>query len=208
MNSQSPAAPLPDLRGASVLIADDHPDTLQMFRQFLTDAGATVFTARSGAEALAIVQRVLPSIVVIDITMADRDVASPIAELRKLAGGTALPVIGMTGWPLTSLNGDWKALDFKVVLKKPVDPNDLCTLISKYFRDAVISPANFKVADLVSSPSKPDWVGEVVSTSRLRNGYVVVRWRTSSGTSLQPLEERTDVLVPLRPVKRAESSAG
>src|SRR5207237_1091262 len=54
------------------------------------------------------------------------------------------------------------------------------------------SAAIFKVGDLVTSPSREDWRGEVVAVSRLGNGFVTVRWRTSAGTSLQSMEERVD----------------
>ena len=62
------------------------------------------------------------------------------------------------------------------------------------------SVAIFKVGDAVASPSREGWVGEVVDVSRLGNGFATVRWRTSSGISLQSMEERVDYLVLLPPI--------
>jgi hypothetical protein len=59
--------------------------------------------------------------------------------------------------------------------------------------------AIFKVGDLVGTPSREGWIGEVVDISRLGNGFVTVRWRTPSGISLQSMEERVDYLVLLPP---------
>jgi len=55
----------------------------------------------------------------------------------------------------------------------------------------------FKIGDLVTTPRESDWIGEVVDVSRLGNGFVTVRWRTTSGTALQSMEERLDLLVLL-----------
>jgi len=63
------------------------------------------------------------------------------------------------------------------------------------------SVAVFKVGDIVGSPAREGWVGEVVDISRLGNGFVTVRWRTPSGISLQSMEERADYLVVVPPIK-------
>jgi hypothetical protein len=63
------------------------------------------------------------------------------------------------------------------------------------------SVAIFKVGDVVASPPREGWVGEVVDISRLGNGFVTVRWRTSAGTSLQSMEERVDYIVLMPPTK-------
>lgn len=63
------------------------------------------------------------------------------------------------------------------------------------------SVAVFKVGDIVGSPAREGWVGEVVDISRLGNGFVTVRWRTPSGISLQSMEERVDFLVVVPPIK-------
>lgn len=61
--------------------------------------------------------------------------------------------------------------------------------------------AVFKVGDIVGSPAREGWVGEVVDISRLGNGFVTVRWRAPSGISLQSMEERADYLVVVPPIK-------
>ena len=60
--------------------------------------------------------------------------------------------------------------------------------------------AIFKIGNAVTSPAKPAWRGEVVDVSRLQSGYVTVRWRTPTGSALQSMEERVDLLVVLPPL--------
>jgi hypothetical protein len=66
----------------------------------------------------------------------------------------------------------------------------------------------FKVGDIVGSPAREGWVGEVVDISRLGNGFVTVRWRTPSGISLQSMEERVDYIVVVPPIKGGAAVAG
>jgi hypothetical protein len=68
--------------------------------------------------------------------------------------------------------------------------------------------AVFKVGDIVGSPAREGWVGEVVDISRLGNGFVTVRWRTPSGISLQSMEERADYLVVVPPIKGGATVVG
>jgi hypothetical protein len=70
------------------------------------------------------------------------------------------------------------------------------------------SVAVFKVGDIVGSPAREGWVGEVVDISRLGNGFVTVRWRTPSGISLQSMEERVDFLVVVPPIKGGAAVVG
>jgi CheY-like chemotaxis protein len=65
--------PAPDLRGAVVLIVDDHRVTLEIFEYVLRAAGATVFCAGSALRGLAILRRVIPTLIVVDIEMPEFD---------------------------------------------------------------------------------------------------------------------------------------
>ena len=56
-----------------VLIVDDEPNILISLEFLLTKGGFKVFVARNGAEALDIIKRELPAIVVLDIMMPDVD---------------------------------------------------------------------------------------------------------------------------------------
>src|SRR5689334_11136330 len=70
------------------------------------------------------------------------------------------------------------------------------------------SAAMFKVGDVVGTPAREGWVGEVVDISRLGNGFVTVRWCTPSGISLQSMEERVDYIVVVPPIKGGAALTG
>jgi CheY-like chemotaxis protein len=58
-----------------VLIVDDEPDALQLFGRILASAGEgfRILQARDGVEALAVMQSVLPDLIVMDLVMPNMD---------------------------------------------------------------------------------------------------------------------------------------
>jgi hypothetical protein len=82
-----------------------------------------------------------------------------------------------------------------------------CPLCTKQTKIFALTRSAFILGDLVGSAVRPDWVGEVIDTSRLRRGRVTVRWRTPSGTSLQSVDEPADVLFLLPPLRGGAASA-
>jgi hypothetical protein len=62
-----------------------------------------------------------------------------------------------------------------------------------------MAPAALSLGDVVTSRLHPDRAGEVVSTARIDNGHVSVRWRSPSGVLLHAVEEPVDGLALLRP---------
>jgi two-component system capsular synthesis sensor histidine kinase RcsC len=56
-----------------VLVVDDAPANLSLLKQLLTRDGYSVLTARDGVDALAIVEREAPDIVLTDVVMPRRD---------------------------------------------------------------------------------------------------------------------------------------
>ena len=81
--------------GARVLVVDDDRDMLEVIRGVLEDHGLTVETATDGKQALALVNRRAPDLVVLDVTLpvgSSRRVADRVHELP----GTAVPVLVIT----------------------------------------------------------------------------------------------------------------
>ena len=56
-----------------ILVVDDDPQIVRLLQSYLSQAGMMVFTARDGDEALRIMRRELPDLVVMDLMMPVRD---------------------------------------------------------------------------------------------------------------------------------------
>jgi signal transduction histidine kinase len=73
----------PSLAGVRVLAVDDNRDALEILDSLLTDAGAHVRVAGSGADALAEWERETPDIVLCDLAMPDMTGFELLAEIRQ-----------------------------------------------------------------------------------------------------------------------------
>lgn len=75
---------------ATVLIVDDEQEIIDMLREFLSAKGYTVHTARNGREALAIVKKVHPHIVLLDIIMPEMDGITVLKEIKKIDSAVSI----------------------------------------------------------------------------------------------------------------------
>ena len=78
-----------------VLVVDDSPESLGMLNATLNKAGLTVLVALSGAQALSIVEKVQPDVVLLDAIMPEMDGFDTCQKLKEKLPST--PIIFMTG---------------------------------------------------------------------------------------------------------------
>jgi len=112
-----------------VLIADDHHDGAEMMRLLLAQCGHDVSVAHSGGDALVLVKREKPQIVVLDIGMPDLNGYEVATRIRAEAWGNDLTLIAVTGWGQEDDKRRAKAAGFDFYMTKPIDPQALIKLI-------------------------------------------------------------------------------
>ena len=81
---------------ASVLIVDDVPANLLALGAVLKPLGTPIIKARSGDEALAVVQRQPVAVALLDVQMPQMDGFELAAALRKLEQGREIPILFVT----------------------------------------------------------------------------------------------------------------
>jgi signal transduction histidine kinase/ActR/RegA family two-component response regulator len=125
-DSASPGAAAP-LQGVQLLVVDDDQDALDM----LSEAGASVRTATSAAEALTLLRWIRPDVLLSDLAMPDEDGYSLIRSLRALErqNGRRTPAVALTAY--VRVQDRARAVDagFDVFVEKPVDPDELLSVI-------------------------------------------------------------------------------
>lgn len=77
-------------RNKKVLIVDDDPDTVELIKRILRLSDFDVVSARSGIDAISIVEKIQPDIVLLDLMMPDVDGRTTLKKLREI---TQSPVI-------------------------------------------------------------------------------------------------------------------
>lgn len=120
------------LDGLRVLAVDDDPDEASMIRDVLKSAGATVFTAGSGAEALAVLDRETVDVLLADIGMPAMDGFDLIQRVRRLAGANAtIPATAITAYTRSDDRDRALASGFDRHVSKPIDPSELIATVQR-----------------------------------------------------------------------------
>lgn len=81
---------------ATILVVDDHALNLELLKQDLGDVGYKVVTARSGREALTILPRSSPDLILLDIMMPEISGLEVLKRLRQASETRDIPVILVT----------------------------------------------------------------------------------------------------------------
>lgn len=119
-----------------VLVVDDSPDTLKMLTEAIEDAGMTVLVAREGAQALSMVGRVTPDVILMDAVMPGLDGFETCRQLKHNKSLEHVPVIFMTG--LSESEDVIRGLDAGGVdyVTKPIVPDVLLARIRVHLANA------------------------------------------------------------------------
>jgi CheY-like chemotaxis protein len=119
------------LRGVKVLVVDDEPDAREVLRHILSERGAEVMAAGSSAEALSVIERLGPDVLLSDIGMAGEDGYELIRKVRMLGDPAGrVPSIALTAF--SRLDDRTRALlaGYQMHLAKPVDAGELTLTVA------------------------------------------------------------------------------
>jgi twitching motility two-component system response regulator PilH len=111
-----------------VLVVDDSPVDIQNLQRILSDAGAVVVTASSGAEALTVAKRELPQLIMMDVNMPGLDGFSAVRQLSQDPATKGIPVVFVTSKDQKADRVFAQMLGAKGYVTKPYAPD---TIISQ-----------------------------------------------------------------------------
>ncbi len=116
------------LAGVQILVVEDHTDSREFLEEILQFYGAVVVAVASASEAMKVVARVTPDVVLADIAMPHHDGVWLLKELRQhqAVTGHYVPVIALTASVVRPLKAD-----FDAVLVKPCPIDEVCTVIQR-----------------------------------------------------------------------------
>lgn len=119
-----------------VLVVDDSPETLSLLTDALEAAGATVLVAVEGSNALALVERITPDVILMDAVMPGMDGFETCRLLKRNKSVAHVPVIFMTG--LSETEQIVKGLEAGGVdyVTKPISPDELIARIRVHLANA------------------------------------------------------------------------
>jgi PAS domain S-box-containing protein len=123
---------LPSLDGVRVLVVDDEEDTRELLRAVLEKCGSEVTTASSASEALDVIERMRPDVLVSDLGMPGEDGYSLIAKVRALPAerGGRTPAAALTAYARVEDRLHVLRSGFQIHLPKPVEPVELAIVVA------------------------------------------------------------------------------
>lgn len=132
-NVQQPPIDSGSLSGIRALVVDDQPDNLDLVDFVLTQEGAIVTAVTSPTEALALVSKNPPDILISDIGMSEMDGYELLQRIRALPNQQDKPVkaIALSAFAQQEDQEKAIAVGFQAYLSKPVNLTDLVTAIAE-----------------------------------------------------------------------------
>ena len=145
----TPASPdaAPEALGlpATVLVVEDNEDNLFTLRQILARRRLELVTATTGRQAIERCrQQPPPDLVIMDVQMPGMTGLQATGAIRALPGGADIPIVALTAQAMKGDRERILAAGCDDYLAKPVQPNELISVVDRLLRragsDATISP--------------------------------------------------------------------
>ncbi len=117
----------------SLLLVDDDASIRMTLRDFLTEEGFVVHTARDGQHALHLLEKLdPPDLILLDYKMPIMDGKQFLGVLRRMPKLQGIPVV-----ILSAATREWSGahLEVEEVLSKPVDLEVLRTTVNRIFAE-------------------------------------------------------------------------
>jgi len=106
-----------------VLVVDDEPIVLKSCRLVLEAEGWEMISASSVAEALSILESVIPELLLVDVKMPVHDGMYLMRKVREK--GPRIPIIVMSGYATSETIKEAEGLGAAIFLPKPFTPDEL-----------------------------------------------------------------------------------
>jgi PAS domain S-box-containing protein/excisionase family DNA binding protein len=122
-----------ELKGLRVLIVDDEEDARDLIRTVLMQCGAETLTASSAVEALSVIEKERPDVLVCDIGMPGEDGYTLIGRVRELAAGRGgnVPAVALTAYAREEDRRRALGAGFQVHVSKPIEPSELVQVVAR-----------------------------------------------------------------------------
>ena len=179
-------------RKAKVLVVDDEAIVRESLRDWLGDVGHQVLTAASGPQALEIIQKEKPGVLITDLVMPGMDGIELMKKARELLPGIEVIIITAYGSIPTAINAIREgAYDY---IEKPFCPERAELLIEKMMEHRRLREENialhqkleerYRFENIVAKSSRMQQVIEVIKMVAKSNATVLITGETGTGKEL------------------------
>jgi len=118
-----------DSRDRTVLLVEDADDTRLFMRLALEQLGYIVIEAEDGEKALIVVERMLPDIILMDLSLPRMDGLTATQKIRADDRFSGVTIIAVTAHQGTDFREGAKGAGFDAYVTKPIDLDSLDELM-------------------------------------------------------------------------------
>jgi two-component system cell cycle response regulator DivK len=114
-----------------ILLVDDFPDALEMYKEYLLYRGYRVATAENGFEALAAAATERPDVIMMDVRMPTLSGSEAMRILRSQPLFSSVPIVALTAHAMADERRQMLLDGFDDVIPKPCLPDELVAAIER-----------------------------------------------------------------------------
>jgi two-component system cell cycle response regulator DivK len=130
------------MAGEPILVVDDNPLNLKLTRVLLAGEGYQVHTAMDGREALEVLKRLHPRLILMDIQLSGRDGLQLTRQLKADPAMQDVVILALTAYAMKGDEQRAREAGCDGYIAKPIDTRSLPKLIRSYLRESWREPAD------------------------------------------------------------------
>lgn len=119
---------------ARILIVEDNPTNLKLAADVLESAGFVIERATNAEQALAILDRCLPHLILMDIALPGMDGLSLTRHLKGTSRWRDIPVVALTAFAMKGDEARARAAGCEGYISKPIESRKLAAQVAGYLR--------------------------------------------------------------------------
>ncbi len=129
---------------ARVLVVDDTPVNLTVFKRLLSRTGIQIDTAGSGDECIPLFVKKHYDVIFLDHMMPDKDGIETLKEMKGISenANKKTPIICLTANAVSGMREMYINAGFDDYITKPIDPERLESMLLQYLPKGKIAPAS------------------------------------------------------------------
>lgn len=127
------------MSGALILIVEDNPKNLKLFRDVLQFKGYETIEAESAEAGIALARERHPALILMDIQLPEMDGREAMSVLKSGETTRQIPIIAVTSFAMKGDREDLLANGFNDYLAKPVDIKQLPRVVEHHLHTKSLS---------------------------------------------------------------------
>lgn len=174
---------------AEILIVDDEPNIINSITHILQDEGHDVFSAENGEEAIALIKKHNPDVVILDVWLPDIDGIDLLGRMKKLRPDTAAIMIsGHGSIDIAVRSTRLGAFDF---LEKPPSLDRLVTSVNNALEQVRLRRENLQLKkkafiddDMIGESDQINEIKGIIKKAAKTNARVLITGESGTGKEL------------------------